>query len=98
MIKRTPPTCDTQALDDINKWNCTLYVPKGSLTLYQAANQWKEFFFIEGSGPTGISNIESDGVKELKRYTMDGGTVKNSHKGINIIQMNDGTTKKVIVK
>ena len=48
-----PPTCDTQALDDINKWNCKLYVPKGSLTSYQGADQWKDFFFIaegEGSG------------------------------------------------
>ena len=47
----TPPTCSTQALDDINKWNCKLYVPQGSLAAYQAADQWKEFFFIsEGEG------------------------------------------------
>ena len=47
----TPPSCGTQALDDINKWECTLTVPKGSLTSYQQAEQWKEFFFInEGNG------------------------------------------------
>ena len=47
----TPPSCGTQALDDINKWNCTLFVPAGSLASYQSAAQWKEFFFInEGSG------------------------------------------------
>ena len=47
----TPPSCGTQALDDINKWNCTLFVPEGSLASYQSAAQWKEFFFInEGSG------------------------------------------------
>lgn len=43
----TPPTCGSQALDDINKWNCKLFVPKGCVGVYQAANQWKEFFFIE---------------------------------------------------
>ena len=42
-----PPTCDTQALDDINKWSCTLRVPQNYATAYQAADQWKEFFFIE---------------------------------------------------
>ena len=43
----TPPTCGTQALDDINKWNCTLQVPSNCITQYQQAEQWKEFFFIE---------------------------------------------------
>ena len=47
----TPPTCGTQALDDIYKWDCTLYVPTGCLAAYKAADQWKEFFFIkEGNG------------------------------------------------
>ena len=45
----TPPACEDQALDDINKWNCKLYVPKGSLASYQEANQWKEFFYMEDS-------------------------------------------------
>ncbi len=42
-----PPTCGTQALDDINKWSCILKVPTGYMAAYQAADQWKEFFFIE---------------------------------------------------
>ena len=47
----TPPTCGSQALDDINKWTCTLFVPTGATATYQAADQWKEFFFIsEGEG------------------------------------------------
>ncbi len=41
-----PPTCGSQALEDINKWNCTLYVPQQNIEAYQAANQWKDFFFI----------------------------------------------------
>ncbi len=53
-----PPTCGTQALDDINKWSCTLTVPKGTLATYQAADQWKEFLFAsegEGGGDTPVT-------------------------------------------
>lgn len=47
----TPPLCGIQALDDINKWECMLFVPEGSLVAYQGAWQWKQFFFIEeGTG------------------------------------------------
>ena len=42
-----PPVCGAQALDDINKWNCTLYVPERNLKSYQNAEQWKEFLFVE---------------------------------------------------
>ena len=42
------PACGAQALDDINKWSCTLWVPENYKSEYQAAEQWKEFFFIEG--------------------------------------------------
>ena len=42
-----PPVCGTQALDDINKWSCVLKVPQNYKSAYQAAEQWKEFFFIE---------------------------------------------------
>ena len=54
----TPPTCGTQALDDINKWTCELFVPAASIAKYQAADQWKEFFFISESG---IEDIVADG-------------------------------------
>ena len=54
----TPPECGSQALDDINKWNCTLTVPAGHLSAYQTADQWKEFFFVtegEGGGDTPVN-------------------------------------------
>ena len=43
----TPPTCSELAFHKINIWGCTLTVPKGSLTAYQQADQWKEFLFVE---------------------------------------------------
>ena len=41
-----PPICGSQALDDINKWECQLNIPEGALAAYQAADQWKEFLFV----------------------------------------------------
>ena len=42
-----PPVCGAQALDDINKWNCTLSVPSQNSNSYKTAEQWKEFIKIE---------------------------------------------------
>lgn len=52
----TPPVCGSQALDDINKWECKLYVPKGKQSAYQAADQWKDFFFSEEGEGTSEQN------------------------------------------
>ena len=65
----TPPTCDTQALDDINKWTCTLYVPSGSLTDYQAADQWKEFFFVEEGDGNGVDSVSPE-AKQCAKPTI----------------------------
>ena len=56
-----PPTCGSQALDDINKWTCELFVNKESINQYKAAEQWKEFFFIS----------EYDGVDDVSMDTVD---------------------------
>lgn len=42
-----PPTCRSQALDDIDKWKCKLYVPNESVEAYKAAPQWNNFLFVE---------------------------------------------------
>ena len=59
LVSRTaiPPVCGPQALDDINKWTCKLYVPDASIDAYQSADQWKEFFFIT----TDIAHAVEDG-------------------------------------
>ncbi|MDE6267291.1 MAG: leucine-rich repeat domain-containing protein [Muribaculaceae bacterium] len=38
-LAATPPTCGSQALYDINKWECKLLVPEHSLDDYRAADQ-----------------------------------------------------------
>ena len=65
-----PPTCDINALDDINKWNCKLFVPKANINAYKQAPQWKEFFFIEST--TGITNTVYNKAGLADVYTLDG--------------------------
>ena len=58
-----PPACGSQALDDFNKWTCTLYVPNGCKAAYQAADQWKEFFYIEEGSWGGNDPYNPDNKK-----------------------------------
>ena len=76
-----PPKCGEMALDDINKWNCTLQIPQQSLAAYQAADQWKEFFFIEGFDATGIEGVTADNPSlnvKANVYTLDGTLIKGN--------------------
>lgn len=78
--------------------NAILYVPAGTIDKYKAKNGWKSFAHIKEGSPAGIKASEIKGSNELKRYDLSGRAVKQSSRGINIIRMDDGTTKKVLVK
>ena len=69
----TPPVCGSQALDDINKWTCELFVPDGAVADYQAADQWKEFFFM---GTVGLEQPVSVGPEDALRRVLGGGAVQ----------------------
>ena len=58
-----PPVCGSMALDDINKWECKLYVPEGHVADYQAADQWKEFFFVEEGEEGSSTPVDPSGNK-----------------------------------
>ena len=47
---------------------------------------------------TGIEEIMSNANGDVMIFTIDGKRVDNLKKGMNIIRMKDGTTKKVVVK
>ena len=74
------PACGSQALEDINKWECKLNVPKGYMSVYQAADQWKDFFFMEEGEyiPPKKGDVNSDGkvdqydLRDLVEYIMGG--------------------------
>ena len=80
--------------------NATLYVPQGTTEKYKAAKGWKNFVWIEEGVPAGIKlptneNVESAGVL---RYAPDGRRLAEPKRGLNIMKMPDGKTKKVIVR
>lgn len=95
---KNPFNINHDTFSDNTFYNATLYVPQGTLNLYKAQEGWKKFTFIEEGDPSGITDIESNKTNEIKCYTLDGRVIKNQHKGVNIIQMNNGSTKKVVSK
>lgn len=78
-----PPVCGNQALDDINKWECTLHVPQESIDDYQTAEQWKEFFFIESSGVEDvIADNEDYSECPVEIYNLSGNKVGSSKESL----------------
>jgi hypothetical protein len=96
-LATVPPVCGAQALDDLNKWNCTLTVPEGSISAYQQANQWKDFFYIDTI--TGVNGaIKADDSVVMDYHTLDGKRINKKQQGLNIIRMSNGKTRKVVLK
>ncbi|MCR5050618.1 MAG: leucine-rich repeat domain-containing protein [Paludibacteraceae bacterium] len=62
----TPQTIDESVFYNVNKDACSLYVPTESLTGYQNADVWKEFFSIRSIGSQGIHDVQSDNVQSTK--------------------------------
>ncbi len=81
-------------------YNANLYVPEGTLWKYQKAEGWKDFWSIQEGVPDGINcnTISTENVEEKARYTLNGTRLTVPQRGINIIRMSDGTTKKVVIK
>ncbi len=53
---------------------------------------------LEKSGADGIESTTASDAKEAARYSLDGKRIYLPAKGINIVKMTDGTTRKVTVK
>ena len=77
-----------------------VYVPKGSLAAYQSADVWRKFWNLQEVETTDIDHATTKGTtaKMVKSYDATGREINSLQKGLNIIKMSDGTTKKIIVK
>ena len=80
--------------------DATLYVPTGTTSLYEAAG-WTQFFahveeFVATATDVTVETAQE--ATETERYDMQGRRISNPAKGINILRMSDGTTRKVMVK
>ncbi len=76
----------------------TLTVPVGSLKQYGETNPWSLFGKIQDfDGTTGVNGISVYDRNEVKDvYGIDGSKRAVPAKGLNIIRMSDGTTRKVM--
>ena len=78
--------------------SATLYVPEGTKTLYEAAKGWSVFPSIVEVESIGVTDVHKNFASLKEYYTIDGRRTNKMQRGINIIRMNDGTVKKVVVK
>jgi len=64
---------------NVNKTTCTLYVPSGSKSAYESANQWQDFITILEFNPVPVANAGSDQmINEGNLITLDGSGSKGS--------------------
>lgn len=83
--------------------NATLHVPAGAIDAYKNAEIWKNFENIvalteDDPSSSDIKDINNDIMATERYYSLDGKFITTPQRGLNIIRMNDGTTKKIILK
>ena len=84
---------------DVDKKNCTLYVPQGTKQDYFLANEWRYFENIVEFDATGIDKTTtSTDAEEVPRYSVNGQRLAGPTKGLNIVKYSDGSVKKVTVE
>ena len=97
-LAQMPPWAGEDTFPAAAYLNAMLYVPIGSLDSYKSATCWKNFL-IEEKDVSGVEGVKADdNLVEKARYSLDGKMLLAPEKGVNIVKMSDGTTKKVVVK
>jgi hypothetical protein len=88
-----------------NYKNATLHVPTASFEVFKNTDQWKDFgniVALTDEDPKPTTDIAVTTATQepaiVEHYTIDGKRVNQPQRGLNIIKMSDGTTKKVVVK
>ena len=75
----------------------TVHVPEGSKDSYKNADYWKDFSNIVDDIPTAINNVSGNVYLKVKsNFSIDGKSISQPQKGMNIQKMSDGTTIKVL--
>lgn len=82
----------------------TIHVPAISVEAYKQTYPWNKFLNIvpltdDDPKPTDILSLKTnDNIYPVDMYSIDGKRKSQYQRGLNIIRMSDGTTKKFIVK
>ena len=71
----SPTNALSTAFDGVDKFECVLYVPEASLSMYQNAAVWRDFYSIEAiqSTPTAIDATNATGnIEGCQKYLSNG--------------------------
>lgn len=106
-----PPECYSKnVFNKVDTENCQLFVQEGCANVYAASDVWCDFANINESSSlnimnnnvaddAGIGSVETDNnATEVARYDINGNLLSAPIKGINIVKMSDGSTRKEFVK
>ena len=75
----------------------TLYVPKQSIDAYKTTDPWSDFVNVVALEDTGIEGKPTDNAPRVDAvYDIDGRRTDSMKRGLNIVRMSDGTTRKVM--
>ena len=78
-------------------FKATVYVPEGCKDIYENNRVWGRFAKIEEMNTDGIKHKGKDEDSIVGIYTLRGERVQSSnHKGLFIVKMKDGSTKKML--
>ena len=80
-----------------------LHVPASSINAYKEANVWKDFGTIvaltdDDPDLSGIPHVLNNEVYPSYYFLLDGKQLHQPQHGLNIIRMNDGSTRKIMIK
>lgn len=90
-----PPKATKSTFEQVDKQECTLYVPRGTYTDYFLAEGWGDFLNIVEFEATGIETIEKSEPTETYFDTV-GNKSDKPFKGLNIVKKENGETYKTI--
>ena len=87
-------------VEDHNEFTtATLYVPAGTKAKYESTPAWNKFKNIVEGIENAVKSVETDAqAEETERYNVGGQRISSPQKGLNIVKMSDGTTRKVMCK
>lgn len=77
----------------------TLYVPRGLKAVYESTTGWNKFVnIVEFDIPSGVAEVIDDNSAVEEYYDINGLRITAPKHGLNIVRMNDGSVRKVLVK
>lgn len=95
------PKASTNAFASSMVEFATLHVPASSINLYKSTKPWSDFGNIVAlteDDETGIIAATEEPTEQKQYFTLDGKRISNPQKGVNIVRMPNGRTKKMINK